>query len=178
MGPGKDTHGTSVPDREGRGWPTTSSTRRPPTNDNKTHTTLETNLLSATCVIIHLESYMVAEPVPETGDLLRGTVELRERTRRQQGRRGDVPDHQGDRAEKRNPATRRPNTSSGTRPSTSRFRRISTLRKLWMCLLRCSDSFFRFKQCTERVGEGSPISEFGMDLTYRERAFICRRSWT
>ena len=35
VGPGKDTHGTPVPDREGRGWPATSSTRRPPTNDNK-----------------------------------------------------------------------------------------------------------------------------------------------
>ena len=27
VGPGKDTHGTPVPDREGRGWPTTSSTK-------------------------------------------------------------------------------------------------------------------------------------------------------
>ena len=30
---------------------------------------------------------------------------------------------------------------------------------MWMCLLRCSDSFLRFKLCTERVGEGNPISE-------------------
>ena len=50
---------------------------------------------------------MVAELVPETGDLRRDVVELRERTRRQQGRSGEVPDHQEDRAEKRNPSPRR-----------------------------------------------------------------------
>ena len=46
VGPSKDTHGTPVPDREGRGWQTKSSTKRPPTNDNKTKTTFESNVLS------------------------------------------------------------------------------------------------------------------------------------
>ena len=31
----QDTHGTPVPEREGLWWPTTCSTRRPPTNDNR-----------------------------------------------------------------------------------------------------------------------------------------------
>ena len=30
--------------------------------------------------------------------------------------------------------------------------------------------FLRFKPCTERVGEGDPISEFGLDIRYGERA--------
>ena len=34
VGPGKDTHGTPVPGREGRGWPDTSSTKRPLTRDD------------------------------------------------------------------------------------------------------------------------------------------------
>ena len=38
---------------------------------------------------------MAAEPDRETGDPRR-VVELRERTRRQQSRSGDVPDHQED----------------------------------------------------------------------------------
>ena len=63
---------------------------------------------------------MVAEPVRETGDPRR-VVKLR-----QQSRSGDVPDHQEDRAEKRNQphrrrSTRRPNTPIRTRPSTSRL---------------------------------------------------------
>ena len=45
--------------------------------------------------------------VPEFGDLRRDFVELRERTRRQQSRSGEVPDRQKDRAEKRNPSLRR-----------------------------------------------------------------------
>ena len=43
VGPGKDTHGTPVPGREGRGWPDTSSTRRP------RQTTTLTQVLSQTC---------------------------------------------------------------------------------------------------------------------------------
>ena len=89
------------------GGPQQAPQRRPPTNDNKTQTSLLTNVLSATGVIIHLESYMVAEQVPETGDLRRDVVELRERTRRQQGRSGEVLDHEDDRAERRNPSLRR-----------------------------------------------------------------------
>ena len=81
------THGTPpVPDREGRGWPETS-TRRPQTDDNKTPTgnktpaSLESNVLSATSADTHLGSFMVAEPVRETGDLRRDFVKLRERMR-------------------------------------------------------------------------------------------------
>ena len=45
MGPGKDTHGTRVPEREGRGWPTTRSTvrqtcttkRKTPLSSNNVH---------------------------------------------------------------------------------------------------------------------------------------------
>ena len=61
VGPGKDTHGTPVPERRGRGWPGTTSTRQLPTNNNKTKTSLESNVFLATGVVIHLESYMVAE---------------------------------------------------------------------------------------------------------------------
>ena len=43
----------------------------------------------------HFETYMVAKPVRETEDPRR-VVELRERTRRQQSRSGDVPDYQED----------------------------------------------------------------------------------
>ena len=46
VGPGKDTHGTQVPYREGRGWSAAASTKTT-TNDNKTPTSLKTNLLSA-----------------------------------------------------------------------------------------------------------------------------------
>ena len=67
-----------------------------------TKKSIELNVLSGTGVAIHFESYMVAEPVPETGDLRRDVVELRERTRRQQGRSGEVSNHQNDQAEKRN----------------------------------------------------------------------------
>ena len=73
---------TSVTTEEGCGWPEVTSTDRRPRNDNKTKTSLEINVLSATGVVIHLESFTVAEPVPETGDLRRDVVELRERTRR------------------------------------------------------------------------------------------------
>ena len=53
--------------REGRGWPTTSTTtteKRPHDKDRS-----ESNVLSATSADTHLESYMVAEPVRESGDL-------------------------------------------------------------------------------------------------------------
>ena len=43
------------------GRPQRAPQRRPPTNDNKTQTSHETNVLSATGVVIHLESYMVTE---------------------------------------------------------------------------------------------------------------------
>ena len=49
--PGKDTHGTPVPDREGRGWPDITSTVRRPTNDK---TGLELNVLSQTGAVRHL----------------------------------------------------------------------------------------------------------------------------
>ena len=51
VGPGKDTHGTPVPDTEGRGWRKTSSTRRLPTNDK---TDLESNVFSQTGAVRHL----------------------------------------------------------------------------------------------------------------------------
>ena len=60
-----------------------------------------------TGVDTHLESHMVAEPVREAGDLLRDVFKLFEQTRRQQSRSGDVPNHQEDRAEKRNPSSSR-----------------------------------------------------------------------
>ena len=44
-----------------RGLPDTRSTRRPPTNDNKTQTSLESNVLSQPGADRHLESHMVAE---------------------------------------------------------------------------------------------------------------------
>ena len=82
---GKDTHGTPrASTEEGRVWPTASSTRRPLTNDNMTKTSLESNVFSETTTVTHLDSYTVAEPVPETGDLRRDVVKLSERTRRQQ----------------------------------------------------------------------------------------------
>ena len=59
----------SVPESCGCGWLDTTSTRRPPTNDNKTQTSTESNVFSATGALTHLESYMVAELVLETGDL-------------------------------------------------------------------------------------------------------------
>ena len=49
VGPGKDTHGTPVPEREGRGWLTTRSTVRQTCTTKR-----QTPLFSAT--------YMVAEP--------------------------------------------------------------------------------------------------------------------
>ena len=51
------------------------------------------------------------------------------------------------------------------------FRRISTLIKLLMCLLQCSERFLRFKRRTERVGQRDPTSGFKLDLRYRERAY-------
>ena len=42
----QDTHGTPVPEREGRGWPDTSSTTRQTTNDNTTKDRFESNVLS------------------------------------------------------------------------------------------------------------------------------------
>ena len=58
---------TGARTREGRGWPTTSTTtteKRPHDKDRS-----ESNVLSATSGDTHLESYMVAELVRETGDL-------------------------------------------------------------------------------------------------------------
>ena len=46
VGPGKDTHGTPVPKQEGCGWPATTSTKTQ-TNDDKTQTSLKTDVLSA-----------------------------------------------------------------------------------------------------------------------------------
>ena len=45
VGPGHPRY-TSASTEEGRGWPDTSSTRRPLTNDNKTKTSFESNVLS------------------------------------------------------------------------------------------------------------------------------------
>ena len=57
VGPGKDTHGTPVPDREGRGWPKVTSTRRPTTTRQKQ--TLSQMCFQETGVVIDLEeSYM------------------------------------------------------------------------------------------------------------------------
>ena len=89
---------TSAPAEEGCGWPDTSSTRRPTTNDNTTDKVLRQTCFQRNQVLTHLETYMVAEPVRETRDLRR-IVKLR-----QQGRSGEVP-NQEDRAEKRRIST-------------------------------------------------------------------------
>ena len=44
MGPGKDTHGTPIPEREGRGWATTRSTVRQTCTTKKTNTTVFDNV--------------------------------------------------------------------------------------------------------------------------------------
>ena len=114
----QDTHGTPMPEREGRGWPTTCSTTDDRQTDDKPlrqtcfqQTGVKTNVrYKQPRADSHLESYMVAELVRETRDLRR-VVELREQTRRQKSRSGDVPDHQED----------YPAEDSTTRPSTSRF---------------------------------------------------------
>ena len=49
---------TSVSTEEGRGWPDVKSTVRPTTNDNKTKTSLESNVLSQPGAVRQLESYM------------------------------------------------------------------------------------------------------------------------
>ena len=61
VGPGKDTHTPVFSTEEGRGWPEVNSTVRPTTNDNKTKTSLESNVLSQPGAVRQLESYMVAE---------------------------------------------------------------------------------------------------------------------
>ena len=71
MGPGKDTHGTPLPDREGRGWPTTSSTRGLPTNDHKTETRLESNVRYNNRCIRQLESFKIDEDMGTIQKLLR-----------------------------------------------------------------------------------------------------------
>ena len=45
--------------KEGRGWPDTSSTRRPPTNDIMTKASIVSTLFSETSAVTHLESYNV-----------------------------------------------------------------------------------------------------------------------
>ena len=47
----QDTHGTPVPEREGRGWPTTCSTRRPPTNDNRRRQALRQTCFQETSAV-------------------------------------------------------------------------------------------------------------------------------
>ena len=96
------------------GGPTSFTTRR--------QTTRQGQVSRQTCfqrnqVLTHLETYRVAEPVGETGDPRR-VVKLRE-----QSRSGEVPNHQGDVAEKQNQSPRRrsPRRRSTRRPSTSRF---------------------------------------------------------
>ena len=63
--PAKDTHGTPVPEREGRDWPDTSSTRRPPTNDIMTEASIVSTLFSETSAVTHLESYNVGSTVQQ-----------------------------------------------------------------------------------------------------------------
>ena len=95
-----------------------------PRDDHRQHDkdkSLRLMCFQETGVDTHLESYVVAEPAPQTGDLRRDVVKRREQTRRQQCRSGEVPDHQEDRAEKRNQSSRRRSTR---RPSTSRFPRV------------------------------------------------------
>ena len=68
----QDTHGTPVPEREGRGWPTTCSTRRPPKNDNRRRQAMRQTCFQKTSAVIRetqqqpgadrrLESGMAAE---------------------------------------------------------------------------------------------------------------------
>ena len=52
---------TTASTEEVRGWPKVSSAVRPTTNDNKTKTSLESNVLSQPGAVRHWESYMVAE---------------------------------------------------------------------------------------------------------------------
>ena len=103
------------PNREGRGWPDKVH--------DKTTDTRQRQVSRQTCFQppgddTHLETYMVVEPVRETGDLRRDVVKLRE-----QSRSGDFPNHQEDRSEKRNrsPRRRSPRKRSTTRPSTLKF---------------------------------------------------------
>ena len=72
----------------------------------------------------HLETYMVAEPVRETGDPRR-VVELRERTCHESKWRRPG-------SSRRSPWKRSTRRRSTRRPSTSRFRRISTQTELLM----------------------------------------------
>ena len=148
----------------GRPW---VARRQATTRDDQTTTSLKTN--------VRINNQVLTDTWNLTWLRSSATITWQtSRTRRQQGRRG-VPDHQEDRAEKRNPplrrrSTRRPNTPSRTRPSTSRFRRISALTKLLMCQLQNSERFLRFARRTERVGQGDPTSGFELDLRYSERA--------
>ena len=95
----QDTHGTPVPPRrKAVGGPTAPRRNDRQTTHNRQG--LETNVLRSDQVLrnvyshnVDLDSDMVAEPVRETGDPLR-VVELRDQTRRQKSRSGDVPDHQ------------------------------------------------------------------------------------
>ena len=126
VGPGKDTHGTPVPD-QGRPW-VAHNQLHDTTTDYTTDKVLRQTCFQRNQVLRHLDTYMVAEPVAETGDLRRDVVKLRE-----QGRSGDVPDHQVDLAVR--PSTSRftrISTPSGTTPHTSRSRRISALTELLM----------------------------------------------
>ena len=108
---------------------------------------------------------MVAEPVRETGDPRR-VVELREQTRRQKSRSGDVPDHQEDHQQIERSTWKR----STTRPSTSRFRRISLTKAVVVTVVIEEIVTQIPKQCTERFGERDSTSGFELDLRYSERA--------
>ena len=171
VGPSKDTHGTRGPVRgKAVGGPTTSSTRRPPTNDRQTTTSLELNVrYQQPGADRHLESYMASGAA-----------------RRSHGRRVEhvvnkveeeswIIKKIAQRNDTHHPGEDQP--GARTRQSEQKdqahqdFRRISTRTKLLMCQVAdAANRFLRFERRTERVRQGDPTSRFGLNLRYSERA--------
>ena len=198
MGSGRTPTVQPVPEREGRGWPTTVPREDPPTNDNRRRQALGQTCFQETSAVKrdaqqpgadrHLESCIEAEHsslkllVLETGDP-RGSrrasytktpstnVEEESRIIKQIAQRNETPSP-------RRRLTRRPNTSSRTGPRIPRFRRIRTLTELLMWLSQVREGFLSISLCTEGVGEGNPIIELWLDLRYSERPYVPLREGT
>ena len=219
VGPGKDTHGTSVP-KQGR--PSTKTTKRHPTTRHRPasrqtcfqETKCRPTLGNLEKLGKHLEKWRLPfKALPRTSSsckiprtclpqsprsfsfcmcLATSSLDLQTSTRPSRADRKTVQNLHGSGAARRSHGKRAVNEHVVIKVEVEKSRNIKkisqrnethhpgdrenqdsaeSVHKQSCCCDCCEEKklSLRIKRCTERVGEGNPTSEFGLDLRYSER---------
>ena len=162
-----------MPEREGRGWPTTDDLKRTTvrhrhaSDKRASRKQIQTDVMSTkTGVDRHLKTYMVAEFARQS----HGDRTVKQSTRSRLVNRFEVEVSRIIKKIAQRNGTITPekiNQVSWNETEYTKILRISTRTKLLICLLQCSERSLRIKRHIVRVS----TSEFGLEIRYGERAY-------